>query len=56
MAQMSNRFPHFVIYPVPALIWALLLFCPPPGLPLSQPRAQLGTRSQMPLTDQFQFH
>lgn len=52
VAQMTNRFPHFLIYPVPALIWALLLFCPPLGLPLSQLHAQLGARSQMPLTDQ----
>lgn len=37
MAQMTNRFPHFLIYTV--LIWALLLFHPPPGLPLSQLRA-----------------
>lgn len=44
VAQMTNRFPHFLIYPVPALIWALLLFCPPLGLPLSQSRAQLGAR------------
>ena len=52
VAQMTNRFPHFLVYPVPALIWALLLFCPPLGLPLSQSRAQLGARSQLPLTDQ----
>lgn len=52
VAQMTNRFPHFLIYPVPALIWALLLFCPPLGLPPSQSRAQLGARSQMPLSDQ----
>lgn len=52
VAQMTNRFPHFLIYSVPALIWALLLFCPPLGLLLSQSRAQLGARSQMPLTDQ----
>lgn len=52
VAQMTNRFPHFLIYPVSALIWVLLLFCPPLGLPLSQSRAQLGARSQMPLTDQ----
>lgn len=52
VAQMTNRFPHFLIYSVPVLIWALLLFCPPLGLPLSQSRAQLEARSQMPLTDQ----
>lgn len=52
VAQMTNRFPHFLIYSVSVFIWALLLFCPPLGLPLSQSRAQLGARSQMPLTDQ----
>jgi hypothetical protein len=37
VAQMTNRFPHFLVYPVPALIWALLLFCPPLGLLASEP-------------------
>lgn len=54
VAQMTNRFPHFLVYPVAALIQALPLSFPPPTPhprpALSQPHAWLGA-SLMPLRD-----